>query len=91
MLSASNCSAPPPSAHCITNGPDAIDASDLHLTPIQPGVVYGTYRYRVRYGAEEHTGLSERVFRKTADGWRIAVTGAVDTPVEWSLNSPGST
>ena len=60
--------------------PDTFDASDLHLVPVSPGIVYGTYRYRVRYGAEEHTGISERVFMKTPKGWKIAVTGAIDTP-----------
>src|ERR1700674_347198 len=37
--------------------PDSIEANDLRLTPIQPGIVYGTYRYRVRYGADEHSGI----------------------------------
>src|SRR5262249_24439115 len=51
------------------------------LTPLRAGIVYGTYRYRVRYAAgDEHVGISERLFVKTADGWKIAVTGAVDTP-----------
>ena len=27
-------------------------------------MVYGTYRYRVRYGSDEQTGVSERVFVK---------------------------
>ncbi|HEY4590555.1 MAG TPA: hypothetical protein VII86_15115, partial [Thermoanaerobaculia bacterium] len=27
--------------------PDHIAADDIHLTPVQPGIVYGTYRYRV--------------------------------------------
>ena len=60
--------------------PDTFDASDLHLVSVQPGVVYGTYRYRVRYGADEHRGISERLFIKTSDGWKIAVTGAIDAP-----------
>jgi imidazolonepropionase-like amidohydrolase len=60
--------------------PDALDADDVRLTPVQPGVVYGTYRYRVRYGNEEHAGTSERLFVKTPKGWRIAVTGAIDAP-----------
>ncbi|HUP50746.1 MAG TPA: amidohydrolase family protein [Thermoanaerobaculia bacterium] len=60
--------------------PDTIEASDMRLTPVQPGFVYGTYRYRVRYGAEEHSGISERLFLKTPAGWRIALTGAIDTP-----------
>ena len=60
--------------------PDEIEASDIHLTPIQPGIVYGTYHYRVRYGADEHSGISERLFLSTPDGWKIAVTGAIDAP-----------
>jgi hypothetical protein len=60
--------------------PDALDADDIRLTPIQPGMVYGTYRYRVRYGVDEHSGVSERLFVKTADGWKIALTGAIDAP-----------
>ena len=64
-----------------TRWPDTFDASDLHLVRVAPGVVYGTYRYRVRYGAEEHTGLSERVFlNEPGHGWKVAVTGAIDTP-----------
>jgi imidazolonepropionase-like amidohydrolase len=60
--------------------PDTFDATDIQLVALQPGVVYGTYRYRVRYGMEEHTGISERLFVKTGEGWRIAVTGAIDAP-----------
>ena len=60
--------------------PDSIEASDIHLTELQPGYVYGTYRYRVRYGSDEHSGISERLFVKTPDGWKIAVTGAIDSP-----------
>lgn len=56
--------------------PDHIDAEDLRLTPVRPGVVYGTYRYRVRYGANEVSGLSERVFVETPQGWKIAVSTA---------------
>jgi imidazolonepropionase-like amidohydrolase len=58
------------------NWPDTFDASDLDLVPMKPGVVYGTYRYRVRYGADEQTGISERIFLDTPDGWRIAMTSA---------------
>src|SRR5262245_24899944 len=56
--------------------PDGFEADDLRLVRVAPGVVYGTYRYRVRYGADERSGLSERLFLKTAAGWRIAVTTA---------------
>ncbi|HEY4640748.1 MAG TPA: amidohydrolase family protein [Thermoanaerobaculia bacterium] len=61
--------------------PDALDADDIRLTQIQPGMVYGTYRYRVRYGTDEHSGVSERLFIKTSEGWKIALTGAIDAPL----------
>lgn len=56
--------------------PDHISAEDLRLTPIRPGLVYGTYRYRVRYGQEEVSGISERLFTETPQGWKIAVSTA---------------
>jgi imidazolonepropionase-like amidohydrolase len=58
--------------------PDTFEALDLRLVPVAPGIVYGTYRYRVRYGATEQSGLSERVFLKTRSGWRIAVSTAFE-------------
>ena len=60
--------------------PDHIDASAIHLLWLRPGLVYGTYRYRVRYGADEQSGISERYFVKTPAGWRIAVTTAFGEP-----------
>ncbi len=58
--------------------PDVLEAVDLQLVPVREGLVYGTYRYRVRYGADEHAGLSERLFVKTPKGWRITMTSAFD-------------
>jgi len=60
--------------------PDLYEAQDLEVVPVRAGLVYGTYRYRVRYGTQERAGLSERFFVKTGDGWRIAVTTAFDAP-----------
>src|SRR5436309_3121400 len=60
--------------------PDLFEGSDLHLVPIKPGVVYGTYRYRVRYGEKEDSGISERFFVKTDAGWKIAVSTAFSAP-----------
>lgn len=60
--------------------PDTLEATDLRLTPLRPGVVYGTYRYRVRYAANESSGISERIFVETPQGWRVALTGAINTP-----------
>ncbi len=59
-----------------TGWPDHFEALDLRLTPVRPGLVYGTYRYRVRYGANEQAGISERLFVDTKLGWRIAMTSA---------------
>lgn len=56
--------------------PNHIAAGDLRLTPVRPGLVYGTYRYRVRYGQDEVAGLSERLFLETPQGWKIAVSTA---------------
>jgi imidazolonepropionase-like amidohydrolase len=65
--------------------PAVFDAQDLRLTPLQPGVVYGTYRYRVRYldgkgGDDEQRGLSERLFVSTPKGWKIAASTAFPAP-----------
>jgi imidazolonepropionase-like amidohydrolase len=60
--------------------PDVFEGRDLELVPVVPGVVYGTYRYRVRYGADEQAGLSERLFVSSASGWKIAVTSAFAAP-----------
>lgn len=67
--------------------PVVFDAQDLRLTPVEPGVVYGTYRYRVAFedetapnGRREFTGLSERLFVDTENGWKIAVTTAFEAP-----------
>jgi len=60
--------------------PTAFEALDLRLTPVRDGVVYGIYRYRVRYGEDESTGISERVFVRTDEGWRIAVSTAFASP-----------
>jgi imidazolonepropionase-like amidohydrolase len=60
--------------------PDLFEGLDLRLTSVQPGVVYGTYQYRVRSGATEQRGLSERFFIATPDGWKIAVSTAFPAP-----------
>jgi len=71
--------------------PDVFEGLDLQLVPIRPGLVYGTYRYRVRYGPREDSGISERFFVKTGEGgtgggtagdggWKIAVSTAFSAP-----------
>jgi imidazolonepropionase-like amidohydrolase len=61
--------------------PDTLVATHFEVVPVAPGVVYGTYRYRVVQGGSQR-GVSERVLVKQPDGsWKIAVTtafGSVD-------------
>ncbi|MCR4339100.1 MAG: nuclear transport factor 2 family protein [Gemmatimonadaceae bacterium] len=71
-------------ARTSTSWPDTLMARDLTVVPLAPGVVYGTYRYDVRYGDSVSTGVSERVFVKTPAGWRIAVTTAFGSPLVFS-------
>jgi hypothetical protein len=60
--------------------PDTLIARDMHVLPISPGVVYGSYCYTVTQHDTTISGVSERVFVKTPQGWRIAVTTAFGLP-----------
>ncbi|MGQ0715467.1 MAG: amidohydrolase family protein [Gemmatimonadaceae bacterium] len=60
--------------------PDTLVARDLRLVPVAPGIVYGTYHYRVTQGGVTSEGISERVFVRTPEGWRIAVSTAFGLP-----------
>ncbi|HMG71823.1 MAG TPA: nuclear transport factor 2 family protein [Gemmatimonadaceae bacterium] len=56
--------------------PDTLVARNLRVLPIAAGVVYGTYCYTVTQKDTTSSGVSERIFVKTPEGWRIAVTTA---------------
>lgn len=71
-------------ARTSTSWPDTLMARDLTVVPLAAGVVYGSYRYDVRYGDSVSTGVSERVFVRTPTGWRIAVTSAFGSPLVFS-------
>ena len=60
--------------------PDTLIARNLRVVPLVPGVVYGTYCYTVTQKDTTSSGVSERVFVKTPEGWRIAVTTAFGLP-----------
>ena len=60
--------------------PDTLVARNLRVHSIAPGVVYGTYCYTVTQKDTTSSGVSERVFVRTAEGWRIAVTTAFGLP-----------
>jgi len=64
--------------------PDTLIARDLRLVPVAPGVVYGTYHYRVTQRGVTSEGISERVFVRTPQGWKIAVSTAFGLPVNAS-------
>jgi hypothetical protein len=61
--------------------PDTLVATKLRVLPIAPGIVYGTYCYTVTQRDTTTSGVSERLFVKTPEGWRIAVTTAFGLPV----------
>jgi len=63
-----------------TTWPDSLMATDLELVPVRPGVVYGQYRYRVTQHGVTTLGTSERLFVRTARGWKIAVSTAFPAP-----------
>ena len=60
--------------------PDTLVARNLRVIPIAPGVAYGTYCYTVTQKDTTSSGVSERVFVKTREGWKIAVTTAFGLP-----------
>jgi imidazolonepropionase-like amidohydrolase/ketosteroid isomerase-like protein len=60
--------------------PDTLVATHFEVVPVAPGVVYGTYRYRVTQGGSSR-GVSERVLVKQPDGsWKVAVSTAFGSP-----------
>src|SRR4051812_19485578 len=63
-----------------TTWPDTLVATHFEVTPLAPGVVYGTYRYRVTQGSTSR-GVSERVLVRQPDGsWKVAVSTAFGSP-----------
>src|ERR1051325_6607063 len=60
--------------------PDTLVATHLRIVPLSPDVAYGVYRYRVVDSGGSVRGVSERVFVRTARGWKVAVTTAFPTP-----------
>lgn len=57
--------------------PDSLASGAPQLTWLAPGVVHVVYPYVARQGTAAGKGWSERVFVKTPDGWKIAVTGVI--------------
>jgi imidazolonepropionase-like amidohydrolase len=59
--------------------PDTLVATHVRIVPVAPDVAYGVYRYRVVDSSGSARGVSERVFVRTAAGWKVAVTTAFPT------------
>lgn len=57
--------------------PDSLATGAPVLTWLGPGVVHVAYPYAARQGAVVGSGWSERVLVRTAEGWRIAMTGVI--------------
>jgi len=60
--------------------PDTLVATHFSIVPLTSDVAYGAYRYRVVDSSGSVRGVSERVFVRTPEGWKIAVTTAFPTP-----------
>src|SRR5437762_11082181 len=60
--------------------PDTLVATHFRIVPVTPDVAYGVYRYRVVDSSGSVRGVSERVFVRTPEGWKVAVTTAFPTP-----------
>jgi imidazolonepropionase-like amidohydrolase len=60
--------------------PDTLVATHFRIVPVTPDVAYGVYRYRVVDSGGSVRGVSERVFVRTPQGWKVAVTTAFPTP-----------
>ena len=60
--------------------PEELLASDLRLSWVGDGVVYGTYRYQVVIAGQATSGISERLFVRQAAGFRIVITTAFEAP-----------
>ena len=60
--------------------PDTLVATHYQIVQITPDVAYGAYRYRVVTDGASDRGVSERVFVRTPQGWKVAVTTAFSTP-----------
>lgn len=58
--------------------PDTLIAGDPAVVWVAPGVVWGAFEYASVVGSDTVRGLSERLVVKTSQGWKIAVTGAME-------------
>lgn len=60
--------------------PESLEANELTVHWVRPGVVFGAYAYRVVFDGVETVGRSERLFIREGGQWVIAVSTAFATP-----------
>ena len=58
--------------------PDRLDTNPPTFVWLAPGVVWAGFQFRAVIGPDTTWGVSERVFVKTADGWKITITGSME-------------
>ncbi len=58
--------------------PDTFITEIPTLRWIAPGVVWGAFVYTAVEGVDTTRGISERLFVRTREGWRIVVTGSIE-------------
>lgn len=58
-----------------TEWPDTLIARRPTLVWLGPGVVWAGFQYTTVIAGDTLRGVSERLFSKTGDGWKIVVTG----------------
>ena len=58
--------------------PDTLITSKQTMVWLAPGVVWAGFEFTYVFGPDTARGVSERVFVKTRDGWRITITGSME-------------
>ena len=58
--------------------PDTLMTGPPTVVWLSPGVVWTAFQFTAVIGPDTARGVSERVFVKTRDGWRITITGSME-------------
>ena len=58
--------------------PDALETGPPTMVWLGPGVVWAGFEFTAVIGSDTTWGVSERVFVKTLDGWKISITGSME-------------
>lgn len=58
--------------------PDALETGPPTMVWLAPGVVWAGFQFTAVIGFDTTWGVSERVFVKTARGWKISITGSME-------------